>query len=104
MHFVDTVNLAGEADTNESTRLNNAHLNALDSVDLGDVAFQDAVELRPRDLPALIRLADMELDEVAIAVGLLHDLLEDTQTTAEEWARPGMGVFHRRPSPDSGTG
>ena len=29
-------------------------------------------------------LADMELDEVAIAVGLLHDLLEDTQTTAEE--------------------
>jgi GTP pyrophosphokinase len=29
-------------------------------------------------------LADMELDEVAIAVGLLHDLLEDTSTTAEE--------------------
>ena len=26
----------------------------------------------------------MELDEVAIAVGLLHDLLEDTQTTTEE--------------------
>jgi GTP pyrophosphokinase len=31
-------------------------------------------------------LADMELDEVAIAVGLLHDLLEDTETTAEELA------------------
>ncbi len=29
-------------------------------------------------------LADMELDEVAIAVGLLHDLLEDTETSAEE--------------------
>jgi len=29
-------------------------------------------------------LADMELDEVAIAVGLLHDLLEDTETTAKE--------------------
>jgi GTP pyrophosphokinase len=29
-------------------------------------------------------LADMELDEVAIAVGLLHDLLEDTETTPEE--------------------
>ena len=31
-------------------------------------------------------LAEMELDEVAIAVGLLHDLLEDTETTAEELA------------------
>jgi GTP pyrophosphokinase len=29
-------------------------------------------------------LAEMELDEVAIAVGLLHDLLEDTDTTAAE--------------------
>ena len=29
-------------------------------------------------------LAEMELDEVAIAAGLLHDLLEDTETTAEE--------------------
>jgi len=29
-------------------------------------------------------LADMELDEVAITAGLLHDLLEDTDTTAEE--------------------
>jgi guanosine-3',5'-bis(diphosphate) 3'-pyrophosphohydrolase len=29
-------------------------------------------------------LAQMELDEVAIAVGLLHDILEDTATTAEE--------------------
>jgi GTP pyrophosphokinase len=29
-------------------------------------------------------LAEMELDEVAIATGLLHDLLEDTETTAEE--------------------
>ncbi len=29
-------------------------------------------------------LADMELDEVAIAAGLLHDILEDTETTAEE--------------------
>ena len=29
-------------------------------------------------------LAEMELDEVAIAAGLLHDLLEDTDTTAEE--------------------
>ncbi len=29
-------------------------------------------------------LAEMELDEVAIAVGLLHDLLEDTETTARE--------------------
>jgi GTP pyrophosphokinase len=29
-------------------------------------------------------LAEMELDEVAIAVGLLHDILEDTDTTAEE--------------------
>lgn len=36
--------LAGEADTNESTGVINAHLNALDSIDLGDVAFQDAVE------------------------------------------------------------
>jgi imidazolonepropionase-like amidohydrolase len=36
--------LAGEADTNESTGVNNAHLNALDSVDLGDVAFGDALE------------------------------------------------------------
>ena len=29
-------------------------------------------------------LTEMELDEVAIAVGLLHDLLEDTETTADE--------------------
>ncbi len=29
-------------------------------------------------------LADMELDEVAIAAGLLHDILEDTDTSAEE--------------------
>ena len=29
-------------------------------------------------------LAEMELDEVSIATGLLHDLLEDTATTAEE--------------------
>jgi len=29
-------------------------------------------------------LAEMELDEVAIAAGLLHDILEDTDTTAEE--------------------
>ena len=29
-------------------------------------------------------LAEMELDEVAIAVGMLHDLLEDTDTTAAE--------------------
>jgi GTP pyrophosphokinase len=29
-------------------------------------------------------LAQMELDEVAIAAGLLHDLLEDTETTGEE--------------------
>ncbi|HSL19870.1 MAG TPA: bifunctional (p)ppGpp synthetase/guanosine-3',5'-bis(diphosphate) 3'-pyrophosphohydrolase [Methylomirabilota bacterium] len=29
-------------------------------------------------------LAEMELDEVAIAAGLLHDILEDTGTTAEE--------------------
>ncbi len=29
-------------------------------------------------------LAEMELDEVAIVVGLLHDLLEDTETTADE--------------------
>ena len=29
-------------------------------------------------------LAGMELDEVAIAAGLLHDILEDTPTTAEE--------------------
>jgi len=29
-------------------------------------------------------LAEMELDEVAIAVGLMHDLLEDTETTTEE--------------------
>lgn len=29
-------------------------------------------------------LAEMELDEVAIAAGLLHDLLEDTETTAQE--------------------
>ncbi|MCU0304644.1 MAG: bifunctional (p)ppGpp synthetase/guanosine-3',5'-bis(diphosphate) 3'-pyrophosphohydrolase [Thermoanaerobaculales bacterium] len=29
-------------------------------------------------------LAEMELDEVAIAAGLLHDLLEDTETTAGE--------------------
>ena len=29
-------------------------------------------------------LADMELDEEAVAAGLLHDLLEDTDTTAEE--------------------
>ena len=36
--------LAGEADTNESTGVNNAHLNALDSVDLGDIAFQDALD------------------------------------------------------------
>ena len=36
--------LAGEADTNESTGVNNAHLNALDSVDLADVAFGDALE------------------------------------------------------------
>jgi len=29
-------------------------------------------------------LADMELDEVAIAAGLLHDILEDTDTSGEE--------------------
>jgi GTP pyrophosphokinase len=29
-------------------------------------------------------LADMELDEETVAAGLLHDLLEDTSTTAEE--------------------
>jgi GTP pyrophosphokinase len=29
-------------------------------------------------------LADMELDEETVAAGLLHDLLEDTPTTAEE--------------------
>jgi GTP pyrophosphokinase len=29
-------------------------------------------------------LADMELDEEAVSAGLLHDLLEDTDTTAEE--------------------
>ncbi|RLE23474.1 MAG: GTP pyrophosphokinase, partial [Acidobacteria bacterium] len=29
-------------------------------------------------------LAQMELDEVAIAAGLLHDLLEDTETTEVE--------------------
>ncbi len=29
-------------------------------------------------------LAQMELDEVAIAAGMLHDLLEDTETTEEE--------------------
>ena len=29
-------------------------------------------------------LADMELDEVAIAAGLLHDILEDTETDPEE--------------------
>ncbi len=29
-------------------------------------------------------LADMELDEETVAAGLLHDLLEDTDTTAEE--------------------
>lgn len=29
-------------------------------------------------------LADMELDEVAIAAGLLHDILEDTETSPEE--------------------
>jgi len=29
-------------------------------------------------------LADMELDEIAIAAGLLHDILEDTDATAEE--------------------
>jgi GTP pyrophosphokinase len=29
-------------------------------------------------------LAEMELDEVAIAAGLLHDILEDTDSTAEE--------------------
>ena len=29
-------------------------------------------------------LADMELDELAIAAGLLHDILEDTETTQDE--------------------
>ena len=29
-------------------------------------------------------LADMELDEETVAAGLLHDILEDTPTTAEE--------------------
>jgi GTP diphosphokinase / guanosine-3',5'-bis(diphosphate) 3'-diphosphatase len=29
-------------------------------------------------------LADMELDEIAIAAGLLHDILEDTDTTQDE--------------------
>jgi GTP pyrophosphokinase len=29
-------------------------------------------------------LADMELEEVAITVGLLHDILEDTETTTDE--------------------
>ncbi|MCK5379147.1 MAG: bifunctional (p)ppGpp synthetase/guanosine-3',5'-bis(diphosphate) 3'-pyrophosphohydrolase, partial [Acidobacteria bacterium] len=32
-------------------------------------------------------LAQMELDEVAIAAGLLHDILEDTETTEEELER-----------------
>lgn len=32
-------------------------------------------------------LADMELDEVSIAAGLLHDILEDTETTEEEMER-----------------
>lgn len=35
--------LAGEADTNESTGVVNSHLQALDSVDSKDVAFDDAV-------------------------------------------------------------
>jgi imidazolonepropionase-like amidohydrolase len=36
--------LAGEADTNESTTVINAHLRAIDSIDPKDIAFQDAVE------------------------------------------------------------
>ena len=36
--------LAGEADTNESTGVVNAHLRAIDSVDPKDIAFRDAVE------------------------------------------------------------
>ena len=36
--------LAGEADTNESTTVNNAHLRAIDSIDPKDIAFRDAVE------------------------------------------------------------
>jgi len=36
--------LAGEADTNESTGVVNAHLRAIDSVDPKDIAFGDAVE------------------------------------------------------------
>jgi len=35
-------------------------------------------------LAVALTLAEMELDEVAIAAGLLHDLLEDTPCTAEE--------------------
>ncbi len=38
--------LAGEADTNESTGIGNAHQRVIDSVDPRDVAFQDAIEGR----------------------------------------------------------
>ncbi len=40
-------------------------------------------------------LAQMEMDEVAIAAGLLHDILEDTDTTEEEIERH-FGVEVRR--------
>ncbi|MGE5603342.1 MAG: amidohydrolase family protein, partial [Nitrososphaerales archaeon] len=36
--------LAGEADTNESTSAVNPHLRAIDSVNLHDIAFMDALE------------------------------------------------------------
>jgi GTP pyrophosphokinase len=40
-------------------------------------------------------LADMELDVESIAAGLLHDVIEDTHTTADEIMRLfGPGVCH----------
>ncbi|MBK8799547.1 MAG: amidohydrolase family protein [Anaerolineales bacterium] len=36
--------LAGEADANESTSVVNAHLRAIDAINLNDVAFDDALE------------------------------------------------------------
>src|SRR5574340_286090 len=33
-------------------------------------------------------LAELKLDEVSVATGLLHDVLEDTETTKEELAGP----------------